>query len=110
MDRYDPDLWVDELAVLNQPGQADIQSDLFYDYRTNVDAYPIWQDWLRRNQPGLLVIWAGTTNRSILESWNATDRMSRARTSMFWTRGHFVLDTKSDEVAALIVDFMNGRR
>jgi hypothetical protein len=28
---------------LNQPGQADIQSDLFYDYRTNVDAYPKWQ-------------------------------------------------------------------
>jgi hypothetical protein len=33
------------------------QSDLFYDYRTNVDAYPKWQDWMRRNQPRLLVIW-----------------------------------------------------
>jgi pimeloyl-ACP methyl ester carboxylesterase len=40
VERYDPDLWTDEFAFLNQPGQADIQSDLFYDYRTNVDAYP----------------------------------------------------------------------
>src|SRR5271155_972291 len=40
---YDPDLWTDEFAFLNTPGQAQIQSDLFYDYRTNVDAYPIWQ-------------------------------------------------------------------
>src|SRR6202051_2236120 len=31
---YDPDLWTDEFAFLSQPGQGDIQSDLFYDYRT----------------------------------------------------------------------------
>ena len=28
-ERYDPDLWTDEYAFLNKPGQADIQSDLF---------------------------------------------------------------------------------
>jgi pimeloyl-ACP methyl ester carboxylesterase len=28
---YDPDLWTDELAFLGQPGQADIQTELFYD-------------------------------------------------------------------------------
>ncbi len=40
VERYDPDLWTDEFAFLNQPVQAEIQSDLFYDYRTNVEAYP----------------------------------------------------------------------
>jgi hypothetical protein len=40
---YDPDLWTDELAFLGRPGQADIQIDLFYDYRTNVASYPAWQ-------------------------------------------------------------------
>jgi pimeloyl-ACP methyl ester carboxylesterase len=54
---YDPDLWTDEYAFLNSPGQAPIQSDLFYDYRTNVEAYPKWQAWLQKNQPKLLVIW-----------------------------------------------------
>ena len=57
VDRYDPDLWTDEFYFLNQPGQADIQSDLFYDYRTNVDAYPKWQAWMQKAQPRLLVIW-----------------------------------------------------
>src|SRR5947207_12615233 len=47
VERYDPDLWTDEVYFLNQPGQAEIQSDLFYDYRTNVDAYPKWQAWMR---------------------------------------------------------------
>jgi hypothetical protein len=36
----DPDLWADEFAFLSQPGQADIQSDLLYDHRTNVESYP----------------------------------------------------------------------
>ncbi len=56
LERYDPDLWTDEFAFLNQPGQADIQSDLFYDYRTNVEAYPQWQAWMREQQPRLLVL------------------------------------------------------
>jgi pimeloyl-ACP methyl ester carboxylesterase len=43
MERYDPDLWIDEFAFLSSPGQGDIQTDLFYDYRTNVTAYPTWQ-------------------------------------------------------------------
>jgi pimeloyl-ACP methyl ester carboxylesterase len=57
VDRYDPDLWLDEFAFLSRPGQADIQTDLFYDYRTNVAAYPTWQAWLRQRQPKLLVLW-----------------------------------------------------
>src|SRR5580658_6213306 len=57
VERYDPDLWTDEFAFLGSPGQGDIQTELFYDYRTNVTAYPAWQQWLRKTQPPLLVIW-----------------------------------------------------
>jgi pimeloyl-ACP methyl ester carboxylesterase len=57
VDLYDPDLWTDEYAFLNAPVQAQIQSDLFYDYRTNVENYPKWQAWMQKTQPRLLVIW-----------------------------------------------------
>ena len=40
VERYDPDLWTDEFAFLSQPGQLDIQSDLFYDYRTTSTPTP----------------------------------------------------------------------
>jgi pimeloyl-ACP methyl ester carboxylesterase len=53
VERYDPDLWTDEFAFLSQTGQAEIQTDLFYDYRTNVDNYPKWQAWMRDTQPRL---------------------------------------------------------
>jgi hypothetical protein len=52
-----PDLWTDEYAFLNAPRQAQIQSDLFYDYRANADAYPKRQAWLQKTQPKLLVLW-----------------------------------------------------
>lgn len=51
VERYDPDLWTDEVAFLSQPGQADIQSDLFHDYRRNIESYPKWQAWMRATQP-----------------------------------------------------------
>lgn len=36
VDRYDPDRWTDELAFLGRPGQAEIQSDIFYDAAVHV--------------------------------------------------------------------------
>jgi hypothetical protein len=33
------------------------QTELFYDYRTNVASYPAWQRFLRERQPPLLVAW-----------------------------------------------------
>jgi pimeloyl-ACP methyl ester carboxylesterase len=44
--RYAPGAWSDEYAFLSRPGQAAIQSELFYDYRTNLTAYPRWQEYL----------------------------------------------------------------
>jgi pimeloyl-ACP methyl ester carboxylesterase len=107
---YDPDLWTDEFAFLNQPGQAAIQSDLFYDYRTNVDAYLKWQAWMRETQPRLLVIWGrydlsfdpGEPERYRKDVPNARVHVLDA--------GHFALDTKADEIAALVHEFMRAHK
>jgi pimeloyl-ACP methyl ester carboxylesterase len=107
---YDPDLWTDEYNFLNTPGQAQIQSDWFYDYRTNVDAYPIWQAWLQKNQPRLLVIWGkhdlsfdpGEPERYRKDVRNAEVHVLDA--------GHFALDTKPDEIAQLVRDFLAASR
>ena len=103
---YDPDLWTDEFAFLNAHGQAQIQSDLFYDYRTNVDAYPKWQAWMRDKQPHLLVLWGkhdlsfdlGEPERYRKDVPNAEVHVLDA--------GHFALDTKADEMGALVREFM----
>ena len=107
---YDPDLWTDEYAFLNSPGQAQIQSDLFYDYRTNVDAYPKWQAWMQKTQPRLLVVWGkhdlsfdlGEPERYRKDVPNAEVHVLDA--------GHFALDTKADEIAMLVREFMQTQQ
>ena len=106
---YDPDLWTDEFRFLSSAGQAQIQTDLFYDYRTNVASYPQWQAWLQKTQPKLLVVWgkhdpsfdAGEPERYRKGVPGAEVHLLDA--------GHFALDTKADEIAALVRDFMARR-
>jgi pimeloyl-ACP methyl ester carboxylesterase len=103
---YDPDLWTDEYAFLNAPGQAQIQSDLFYDYRTNVDAYPKWQAWLQKMQPKLLVLW-GKHDLSFDPGEPERYRKDVPNAEVYvLDAGHFALDTKADEIAALVREFM----
>src|SRR6202795_1857340 len=102
---YDPDLWTDEYAFLNSPGQDQIQSDLFYDYRTNVDAYPKWQAWLQKNQPKLLVLW-GKHDLSFDLGEPECYRKDVPKAEVYvLDAGHFALDTKADEMAALVREF-----
>jgi hypothetical protein len=106
VERYDPDLWTDEFAFLNQPGQAEIQSDLFYDYRTNVDAYPKWQAWMREKQPRLLVIWGKYDLSFDLSEPEAYRRDVPNAQVHVLDAGHFALDTAADQIAQLVRGFM----
>jgi pimeloyl-ACP methyl ester carboxylesterase len=108
LELYDPDLWTDEYAFLNSPGQAQIQSDLFYDYRTNVDAYPTWQAWMQKNQPALLVLW-GKHDLSFDagEPERYRKDVPKAEVHVF-DAGHFALDTKADQIAATVRQFISA--
>jgi pimeloyl-ACP methyl ester carboxylesterase len=105
-DTIDPDRWTDEFAFLSQPGQADIQLDLFYDYRTNVASYPAWDAWLRQHQPPALVVW-GKYDPSFQVAEVAAYRrdLPDAETHIL-DAGHFALYEKPDEIADLMRDFL----
>ena len=110
VERYDPDLWTDEFYFLNQPGQADIQSDLFYDYRTNVDAYLKWQAWMREKQPRLLVIWGKyDLSFDLAEPERYRNDVPKADVHIL-EAGHFALDTAPDQIAALVQGFIDSSR
>jgi pimeloyl-ACP methyl ester carboxylesterase len=109
-ERYDPDLWNDEYAFLNKPGEADIQSDLFYDYRTNVDAYPKWQAWMQKTQSRLLVIW-GKYELSFDPSEPEAYRRDVPKAEVHIVDGgHFALDTAADEIAGLVRHFLSKKQ
>jgi pimeloyl-ACP methyl ester carboxylesterase len=107
---YDPDLWTDEYRFLNAPGQAQIQTDLFYDYRTNVAAYPKWQAWLKQTQPKLLVLWGKhDPSFDISEPHRFRKDVPNAGVHVL-DAGHFALDTKADEIAGMLDEFMKTQK
>lgn len=52
-----PDNWILDYAAISRPGQHRVALDLFYDYQNNIKLYPAWQQYLRDNQPPVLVVW-----------------------------------------------------
>jgi pimeloyl-ACP methyl ester carboxylesterase len=106
-EKIDPDTWTDEFYFLNQPGQADIQTDLFYDYQTNVKSYPIWQKWLRDYKPPLLVMW-GKYDPSFTEAGAQAYKTDVPSAEVhILEAGHFALDEKAGEVISLTDAFMS---
>lgn len=108
-ERYDPDLWTDELAFLTRPGQERIQLDLFYDYRTNVASYPRWQAYLRRHRPPTLVVWGRYDPSFATAGAEAYGRDVPDAEIHLLDAGHFALDEAADEIAGYVRDFL-GRK
>jgi pimeloyl-ACP methyl ester carboxylesterase len=109
VERYDPDLWTDEFAFLSRPGQADIQTELFYDYRSNVAAHPHWQEWMRECHPRLLVLWGKYDSSFDISEPEAYRRDVPDAEVHILDAGHFALDTAADRIADLVRGFAGAR-
>ncbi len=102
-----PDTWTVDQAFLDRPGNAEIQLDLFYDYRTNIPLYPKWQAYFREHKPPTLVVWG--KNDEIFVSAGAMSYqrdLPNAQIHLLDT-GHFALETNGPEIAKLIREFLN---
>jgi pimeloyl-ACP methyl ester carboxylesterase len=105
-ERYNPDLWRDEVAFLARPGEADIQSDLFYDFRNNLAAFPAWQTWLREHQPPTLVVWGRNDPVFDVAEVAALQRDVPKAEVHLLDAGHFALDESAGDIAGLMRRFM----
>jgi pimeloyl-ACP methyl ester carboxylesterase len=105
-DRYDPDTWTDEYAFLTRSSQADIQTTLFLDYRTNVASYSLWQKWLREVRPPTLVVWRKyDASFTVAGATAYTGDVPSAEVHLL-EAGHFALDEATDAVARLVRCFL----
>jgi pimeloyl-ACP methyl ester carboxylesterase len=105
-ERYDPASWTDEFDHLSQPGQREIQAALLHDYRTNVAAYPVWQAWLRAHRPPTLVAWGANDPSFVAAGGEAYRRDLPDAEIHLLDAGHFALDERTDEIARLMLDFL----
>jgi pimeloyl-ACP methyl ester carboxylesterase len=107
--RIDPDNWGHDQALLDRPGNKDIQLDLFHDYGTNVPLYPQFQAFFRDRKPPTLIVWG--KNDKIFPADGAGPYLRDlpdAELHLLDT-GHFALEDKLDVMAPLIHDFLDRK-
>ena len=104
--RVSPDSWVLDQRYLDRPGNGEIQLDLFYDYRTNVPLYPAFQEYFRRHQPPTLIVWGRNDH---IFPWQGAEPYKRDLRTVEYhllDTGHFALEEKGAEIAALMRGFL----
>jgi pimeloyl-ACP methyl ester carboxylesterase len=106
-DRINPDAWVFDQALLDRPGNGEIQVELLYHYKENVAQYPTWQEYLKAKQPPMLVVWGKndpiftTRGRDFFKTL-----VPQAEIHTF-DAGHFALETHAPEIASAMVGFLD---
>ena len=104
-ERISPDNWNMDLHFLERPGARKAQLDLLYDYRTNVERYPLWQLFLRERTPPTLILWGENDIIFAPEGAQAYLRdLPEAELHMLGS-GHFALEDSLEVIAAHIKRF-----
>jgi pimeloyl-ACP methyl ester carboxylesterase len=104
-----PDGAAHDQFLLDRKGNDEIQLDLLLSYGSNPPLYPQWQEYFRRRQPPMLIVWG--RNDEIFPARGAEPYRRDLKNLEFHLldAGHFALESHGDEIAALMRDFLARR-
>jgi len=91
---------------LARPGAAEIQLDLFGDYKSNIALYPAFQKYFRTHKPRLLAVWGKNDPFFLPPGAEAFKRDIPEADVRFFDTGHFALETHAREIADAIREFL----
>jgi pimeloyl-ACP methyl ester carboxylesterase len=105
-----PDGYSLDNFYLARPGAAEVQLDLFGDYKSNVVLYPAFQQYFRTHRPRFLAVWGKNDPFFLPAGAEAFKRDIPEAIVRFFDTGHFALETHCAEIAAAIRDFLKVSR
>jgi pimeloyl-ACP methyl ester carboxylesterase len=105
-DSVAPESYTLDAALLERPGNKEIQLDLFLDYATNVRLYPKFQEYFRKSKPPLLAIWGKNDPFFIPAGAEAYRKDLPNAQVRFLDTGHFATETHGAEIAAAMKEFL----
>ncbi len=105
-DSVAPESYTLDTALLDRPGNKDIQLDLFLDYASNVKLYPKFQEYFRKSKPPLLAIWGKNDPFFIPAGAKAFQKDLPNAKVQFLDTGHFAIETNVVEIAAAMKEFL----
>ena len=76
------------------------------DYKSNIDLYPRFQEYLRRNKPPVLAVWGKNDPTFVPAGAEAFKRDVPDADIRLLDTGHFALETRSQEIADAMLAFL----
>jgi len=107
-ERVPPESYTLDSALLERPGNKDIQLDLFLDYASNVKLYPKFQEYFRKSKPPLLAIWGKNDPFFIPAGAEAFRKDIPSAKVQFLDTGHFATETHVVEIASAMKEFLEA--
>ncbi|MGN8055176.1 alpha/beta fold hydrolase [Pedobacter sp. 22163] len=104
-----PDNWEIDLRHLERPENNQIQLNLFYDYGTNPPNYPKWQQYFRDHNPEMLIVYGKNDYIFPVSGAEAYKKDVKNLEYHLYDAGHFALESKGDEMAAVIENFLDRK-
>jgi pimeloyl-ACP methyl ester carboxylesterase len=101
-----PESYTLDTALMERPGNKEIQLDLFLDYASNVKLYPKFQEYFRRSRPPLLAIWGKNDPFFIPAGAEAFRKDLPNAQVQFLDTGHFATETHVVEIADAMREFL----
>ncbi len=103
-----PESYTLDNALMERPGNKEIQLDLFLNYASNVKLYPKFQEYLRKSKPPLLAIWGKNDPFFIPAGAEAFRKDVPNAKVQFLDTGHFATETHVVEIAAAMRDLLEA--
>ncbi|KAI1772179.1 alpha/beta-hydrolase [Hypoxylon cercidicola] len=104
-----PETYYLDQALMDRPGNKEIQLDVLYDYRTNVDLYSKFHEYFRSSGVPILAAWGKNDIIFVPPGAEAFRRDAKHFELHFLDSGHFALETNEVEMANLINGFLKRR-
>ena len=104
--RVSPDGYTLDDHYLAREGSAEVQLDLFGDYKSNVALYPAFQAYFRDHKPPFLAAWGRHDPFFLPAGAEAFQRDNPNAQVTFFDTGHFALETHAAEIASAIRTFL----
>lgn len=105
-DSIDPASYTLDWALMQRPGNIDIQLDLFRSYGANVELYPQFHEYFRKSQVPLLAVWGKNDQIFVKEGAEPFKKdLPNARIEL-WDAGHFVSESHAKELGEVMVEWL----
>ncbi|MEI9961120.1 MAG: alpha/beta hydrolase [Limisphaerales bacterium] len=101
-----PDNWLVDQTLMDRPGNKDLQLALFYSYGSNPPLYPKWQEYFRKYQPPMLIVWGKNDYIFPAEGAYPYSRDLKHVDFHLLNTGHFALEEDGATIAKLMRSFL----